>query len=126
MKSVHTSSDSRTTRRKTGTVAPSAQKRSVVATYNKQNEELNKQIEQLKIRLASSQERSAIETYEAACVVQKIIDDGTRYGDGAIKKLAPKLELSEKTLYRWADVARSWPAKEDVSKLLARRSEDGF
>jgi len=81
--------------------------------------------EHLKSRLASADRSEVIDRHEIAVVVRKILDDGTKYGEGAVKQLEAALGIDDRTLYRRAHVAGIWPTVDAIERLLSLRNKFG-
>jgi hypothetical protein len=82
--------------------------------------------ERIKKFLVKNDNSNALGKYVVATEVKAVMDERTKYGSRAVEKLARKLGLKAKLLYRWAAVATIWPDQADFYALVQRRNKYGI
>jgi hypothetical protein len=88
-------------------------------------QELETLVTDLRQKIAKAEVQDVGARYEIGVSVLRVIEAPQVYGQGAVKVLQEKLRQDEKTLYRYAGIAKAWPqaAMDDVRK---RRNSNGL
>lgn len=87
---------------------------------------LNAVAERIKKLLVKNDSSNALGKYAIATEVKAVMDERAKYGSRAVEKLARKLGLKGKLLYRWAEVATTWPDLAAFNALVQRRNKYGI
>lgn len=115
-----------TTRRSTATSSASATSIKPSSVERSQAAALDKEICEIRGLLASAREKTSASLYVVAKKVLLIKTGERTYGAGAVKSLEEALDVSSKSLYRWATVAEAWPTAGDFEGVCSQRNSKGL
>lgn len=101
---------------------------SVVSQANKAAKSMNAQLttvlEEIRGMLQKVEAGSILARWEVGSRIAKVMEDESKYGEGAATKLSLALGIDEQHLYRCKNVAEIY-AKDELQKLIERRGKTG-